>query len=467
VTDFPDLSNVVDRIGWGRAQFVQLFAGGGIFCADGAELLLMSAVAREVAVEWKLTHAQRGFAVSLVYIGMLTGNLFCGPSGDRFGRRRLVLASYFGLLVFSLLSASATSYATLVCCRFCAGIAIGLGTPSWIVLGAELAPGNMRERMLSFSMALFCIGEAYTLFLIWMDNPSMVHLQWRRLLWYASIAPAVFIIVALSYLEESPRYLAIMEKSRDARQVLERMAKSNGRGDIDVHFAPVCKNPKGSSNIPNWYIPVKAVFHGRILTRTIVGCQSAFTVNFLYNGGLYAFPQVLPHLGLKSTPVCDLLLAVAFELPGFIVGAYLLKHIERRTALFLYLSCAFIAHTPFMIKLSVISQVGPHWESIFHAGLIGCKAFVSIGWVTVYSLVSDIYPTSFRVTGSAICVAAGRLGAILCPLAYEASVEHMGTSRYFFLLIGVLCILNCSSAALLPDNLRDLGNREDAPMMEA
>jgi putative MFS transporter len=464
----PELNSVVDRIGWGRAQFLQLFAGGGIFLADGAELLLFSAVAREVAIEWKLSHQQRGFAVSLVYIGMLTGNVICGPMGDRYGRKPLVLSSYFGLLVFSLLSSIADSYATLVFYRFLAGIAIGLGTPSWIALGAELSPGKMRERMLGFSMALFCIGESFTLFLIWMDNPAMVNLQWRRLLLQASIAPAVFIIIALAYLEESPRYLAIKQKPAEARQVLERMSQYNGiverdGSPIDVHFAPVAKHQKESA--ATWHAPLKTVFDRRFLLRTIIGCQSAFTVNFLYNGGLYAFPQVIPHLGLKSTPVHDLLLAVAFELPGYIVGAYFLRHAERRTALISYLLASFFAHIPFMMKLQWISNAGPHWEWCFHVGLIGCKAFVSIGWVTVYSLVSEIYPTASRVTGSAICVAAGRLGAIICPLAYEASVEYLGSSRYFFLSIGVLCILNCSSAALLPSGLQDLGGIEEDPLV--
>jgi len=479
VTSWPELSSVVDRIGWGRAQGLQLLAGGGIFCADGAELLLMSAVAREVGIEWHLSHQQRGLAVSLVYVGMLCGNLLCGPIGDRYGRRRLVLSSYVGLLTFSLLSAGAQSLVTLVCCRFLAGIAIGLGTPSWIVLGSELSPGKMRERMLGFSMALFCLGEAFTLFLIWLDNPAMVHLQWRRLLLYASIAPAIFLILAFLYLEESPRFLASKGESASARRVLERMGQRNGTSHVDVHFAPVVRQmtlendaaniTKESKSAMLWsmVMPLKSVFGRRILLRTVVGCQSAFTVNFLYNGGLYAFPQVIPHLGLKSTPVCDLLLAVAFELPGYILGAYLLSHMQRRVALSLYLAASFVAHIPFMMDSAVISDLGGHWEWCFHAGLIGSKAFISIGWVTVYSLVSEIYPTSSRVTGSAICVAAGRMGAIFCPFAYECAVDVLGSSRYFFLLIGALCILNFSSAGLLPRDMEDTGNKEEDALLDA
>lgn len=473
VTSWPELNTVVDQVGWGRAQARQLLAGGGIFCADGAELLLMSAVARQVSIEWNLSHQERGFAVSLVYVGMLCGNLLCGPFGDRYGRRQLVIASYLGLLVFSLLSALAQHFITLVGCRFLAGIAIGLGTPSWIALGAELSPGKMRERMLGFSMALFCLGEAYTLWLIWLDNPSMMHLQWRWLLFYASIAPAVFIILALSYLEESPQFLATKGDSAGAREVLKRMSEINGKPDLDVHFAPVARATEnnvmhhvsgGEVKSVKWYVPLKSVFGKRILLKTVIGCQSTFTVNFLYNGGLYAFPQVLPHLGLKSTPVCDLLLAVAFELPGYLLGAYLLTHLPRKVALSLYLAASFVAHIPFMVESKMISNAGAHWEWCFQLGLIGCKAFVSIGWVTVYSLVSEIYPTASRVTGSAICVAAGRLGAILCPIAYESSVEHLGSSRYFFLLIGALCIFNCTSALLLP---KEVGSKEEDLLCEA
>merc|ERR1719487_1406084 len=52
-------------------------------------------------------------------------------------------------------------------------------------------------------------------------------------------------------------------------------------------------------------------------------------------------------------------------------------------------------------------------------GLTLSKLFISAGFVVVYQYSIEIYPAVARATGTAICLAAGRFGAILCPLVYE------------------------------------------------
>lgn len=114
--DLPTLSGVVERLGIGPAQLRTGLLGGGVYLADGAELLLISAVTQAVSVEWQLQAWQRGLVVSIVFVGILLGNSLCGPIGDKFGRRLPVLISYFGIALFSVLSACTSSVLTL--CAF-------------------------------------------------------------------------------------------------------------------------------------------------------------------------------------------------------------------------------------------------------------------------------------------------------------------------------------------------------------
>merc|ERR1719199_1726418 len=100
----PSIGEVVDRLGFGAAQARAAFLGGGVWLADGAELLLISSVTAAVADEWGFSALQRGAVVSIVFVGILAGNLFSGPVGDNFGRRQVILWSYTGIFVFSIVS---------------------------------------------------------------------------------------------------------------------------------------------------------------------------------------------------------------------------------------------------------------------------------------------------------------------------------------------------------------------------
>ncbi len=66
---------------------------------------------------------------------------------------------------------------------------------------------------------------------------------------------------------------------------------------------------------------------------------SAFTLNFLFYGGLYGFPQVLSQLGDKTSmkPAVSLIVAASFEIPGCLIGIYLGLKFKRKPALLLYL----------------------------------------------------------------------------------------------------------------------------------
>ena len=51
------------------------------------------------------------------------------------------------------------------------------------------------------------------------------------------------------------------------------------------------------------------------------------------------------------------------------------------------------------------------------------KMFVDVGFVVGYMYASEIYPAVARTTGTSVCIAAGRIGSIACPLVYEYSVR--------------------------------------------
>ncbi len=71
-----EITQYINAIGVGPGQFLYTIVGGAVWMAHGVHILLLSAVAKEVQLEWGLSHAQRGSIVSIVFFGMFSKSAF-------------------------------------------------------------------------------------------------------------------------------------------------------------------------------------------------------------------------------------------------------------------------------------------------------------------------------------------------------------------------------------------------------
>merc|ERR1719380_417158 len=92
------------------------------------------------------------------------------------------------------------------------------------------------------------------------------------------------------------------------------------------------------------------------------------------------------------------------------------------------------------ISLIVFVAGATGWHSAFnivlyHAGYYAVKCTIPVGYIVGYVMASEIYPTSVRTTGTAICFACGRIGAMISPLLFEKLKEVSGSfGDYFYML---------------------------------
>jgi hypothetical protein len=96
---------------------------------------------------------------------------------------------------------------------------------------------------------------------------------------------------------------------------------------------------KKSGKEESYIDKLRMVTTGKYLISTVMLAYSAFTLNFLFYGGLYGFPQVLSQLGDKTSmkPAISLIVAASFEIPGCLIGIYLGLKFKRKPALLLFL----------------------------------------------------------------------------------------------------------------------------------
>mmetsp|Transcript_35789 Transcript_35789/g.78176 ORF Transcript_35789/g.78176 Transcript_35789/m.78176 type:complete len:484 (-) Transcript_35789:108-1559(-) len=472
------VQDVVDDVGFGWFQVKSVVIGGGTYFADGAELLIIGAVTAMVAKEWNMEPWQKGAIVSIVFIGVMVGNFLSGGLGDYFGRRFPILLSYAGVFVFSVMSAYANSFLTLAFIRFFVGVSFGIGIPAWNTLCCEHCPTRLRTAMVGVGMMVFALGELYSACLLYADDPELRDLHWRWLVVMAAIPALLFFISGCYLLDESPSFLAITGRLDQAKGVLETAAWYNdyhGSLHFDVLEVDLAAQP-------NWFAStwhqLTIVFGMKYAWTTLTLMMSTFTLNFCYYGQLYALPQVLPDIDLPVQPAVSLMIGAVLEIPGFLLGIWIGQNYNRIPSLLGYLVATVLSLILFVLGCMILTgemQVDgvlgttSSAQIMVLSGLNANKIVISVGWLLVYLYSAEVFPGVCRVTGGAICIAAGRAGAILSPLIFEGLLSQYGTFTPYFVLSGVLSFLNIAFVVGLPFETKDrkLEEHEDEPITDS
>jgi len=229
-----DLYVVLDDIGMGTYQFVQLLLLGGVMISDGAEILVSSSLLGALKEAWHLTPMVRGAMMSTIFVGVFAGGLLGGSIGDAYGRRRAVLLAYVGICVFGLATALAQGPISMLVARFFFGASFGCGMGPGIALQVETAPSSWRAHILNLGGLWFAMGEIYTsvlliLFMPDLTDPSGTH--WRWVTGLSMLPGLVLFPFTWLLLQESPHFLLGQGRRTEAIQGLEYIAHMNNQGD--------------------------------------------------------------------------------------------------------------------------------------------------------------------------------------------------------------------------------------------
>jgi len=469
----PKVADFIDKLGVGPYLVKELFLGGGIWLAAGSQLIIVTAVTQTIAKEWGLEAWQRSSVVSVLFVGLIVGNIVSGPCSDLFGRRPPILISYAAVVVFSLGCAFAPGFAALCALRLLLGIAFGFAQPPWTSLCSEITPSMWRMETSVVSQLLFVVGEIYAASILYADDPTMTHLNWQALTLHGTVPAFVLGLACVFFLNESASWLAMQGHTEKASQILKSMRWWNGKEQLPVDFV-VDSNADVSASGYDVACQQARVALGPVLRFTTVAlCFSCIVLNFVYYGMLYAFPLVLGKVDLGVTPALAIIIGALWELPGYAVAIICSMLLGRRMSTFLYLVGMICSTMLFVEGAKQQTQASSHSaqnEYMLHAGFAGMKCFINVGFCTVYQYVSEIYPTNCRVAGTGICFGIGRLGSFSAPFVFEWLMEAYNDDwQLFFWLMSAICVVNGilvlflpfeTSGMILKDHVDELGEME-------
>lgn len=179
---------------------------------------------------------QIGWANSCALIGCLVGALVAGALSDRFGRKRLLVVAALLFAVTSLGNGLANSFTIFIAWRMLGGVAIGLASNLSPMYIAEIAPAQIRGRLVAINQLTIVIGILLAQYINWFlvrNLPEGATDEFIRSSWFGqqgwrwmfglTAAPSLLFFVGMLLVPESPRWLAKNGKPERARGVLGRI----------------------------------------------------------------------------------------------------------------------------------------------------------------------------------------------------------------------------------------------------
>ena len=180
--------------------------------------------------------AVKGFVIASALIGCIIGGASAGFISKSMGRKNglMVAAIAFFISAVGAWKPEAFNvFGTLdvyafVIFRIIGGIGVGIASMISPMYIAEIAPANIRGKLVSFNQFAIIFGMLVIYFVnyfiarqgneIWLINEG-----WRWM-FFSGALPAAIFLVLLFFVPETPRYLAIQGKDEKALNVLNKIA---------------------------------------------------------------------------------------------------------------------------------------------------------------------------------------------------------------------------------------------------
>lgn len=404
----------LDRMPWTRWHWLIVMSLGATWILDGLEVTLAGSLGGILTrpETLGLSDSEVGASATFYLGGAVVGAILFGYGTDRFGRKKLFFVTVAVYLVGTALSGFSWNFASYAAFRALTGAGIGGEYAAVNSAIDELIPARVRGRvdlMINGSYwAGAALGAAATLILL-DPNRFPVWLGWR-FAFAIGASLGLIVIFFRRWIPESPRWLMIHGRNREAEEIVRRVEKEFEVTSDRAALAPIHVHTR--THTP-WHEIWNAIAHEH-RRRSVLGFVLMTTQAFFYNAIFFTYALVLMRFyDVPERSVGIYLLPFAIgNLLGPIVLGHLFDAIGRKQM---------IAAT---YGLAGISLALTGW--LFHAGVLTAQT-QTVAWAVIffvasaaassaYLTVSEIFPLEIRAFAIAIFYAIGTLtGGVFAP----------------------------------------------------
>jgi MFS transporter, putative metabolite:H+ symporter len=418
---------------------VVIAVGLGLFF-EVYEIFLSSTIATALKTEYGLGGTALQLLLASSFLGMFIGAAAFGRIADRIGRRRAFLYNLVWFSVWSAIAAFAPNPWMLVGARFMAGIGVGAEYPVADSYLSDVLPKAHRGRLAAWAYTCsFLAVPALGFLSLSLDGRSLFGFAgWRVLLLVGAIG-ALLVIVLRRGLPESPRWLAGVGRTGEARVALRAFesgahpnagcaADCDGEDEVTQASAPV-------QTAPALQRLRLSPYRQRLI---MLGMFHLFQPFGYYGFGTLAV-LVLVSRGYDLT---SSLLFTAVSFIGYPVGSLvsipLLKRFERKYLI--------------MVTVAVMAACGVLFATVNVHALIVVFGLLITASSNVFSNIyhvyqAEIFPSDVRATAVGWTYSISRLSSAALPFILVPLLDNYGATAMF---AAVLVALAATIAIIAP-----------------
>ncbi len=382
-----------------------------------------------------------GATISSALIGCIIGGSLSGLISSAWGRKKaLFLAS---LLFF--ISALGSGYPEFLFFkvgeptmgllfmfnfyRVIGGIGVGLASAVSPMYIGEIAPADIRGRLVSINQFAIIFGMLVVYFVNWgIANGQTLEwvnaIGWRWM--FASEAiPAAIFGVFLFFVPETPRYLAINNQDTKALQILTRI---NGAEQAKVIFQDIKLSVQKSS--------ARLFSYGKIII--LIGILLSVFQQFVgINVALYYAPRIFESMGAEKD--ASMLQTVVMGLVNVVFTVIAIMTVDKwgRKPLLMVGSVGMAIGMFAIGALAFLKIIG---ISTLVFIIIYTASFMMSWGPICWVLISELFPNKIRGKAVAVAVAAQWAANYFISSTYPAMMEFSSGLTYWF--YGLMSILS-------------------------
>lgn len=387
--------------------------------------------------DMRLTDWQLGVFMGSIHFVAAIGGLVSHEFTDRLGRRISFAVAQAIFLVGIAILCSAQSYSQLLLSRVFLGIAIGVSLALGPLYISELSPASHRGRLTTWAEVAINLGILIGFVANWVFVDLPQGMNWRVMTASGAVLPVLLIVLSLTVMPESPRWLISKGDVSQARTIL---ASTHPAGeDIEEIVEGIRQQAETDAGYARlgWAPLLQPDACTRRLMMVGIGVAFAQQASGIESIVMYS-PEIFRRAGV-ATSVKELFIATILvgvvKTVFILIAACFLDSLGRRPMLLfsscgmalshVLLSVAFFQGLPMLAASAVLLYVG-----FFSLG---------IGPIT-WLFASEVFPLHIRAKAMSTATTVNRIVSATVALTFLPLADLLGFAGYFLLFASIVAV---------------------------
>lgn len=383
-----------------------------------------------IAKTYPISTAMQEAIVGSVLFGAMFGSLSSGTLTDWLGRKRTMLITASLFIIGTTIATLAASVEGILIGRSIIGIAIGIGSYTAPLYIAEVAPVDMRGKLVTLNQLAITLG----IFFSYIINYAFIQIDgsWR-FMFAIGIIPAVLLAIGMLLLPESPRWLVKKNRIEKAIRILQKLRHSN-------NVLPEIHDIKNALRFKE--ATIKQIFSPPIRTVLFLGIMLGLIQQVTgINTIIYYAPTIFQLAGFESTTsAIAASIGIGFvNVIATVFAVFYLDRLGRRPLLFAGLFGMTISLAGLSIAFQLHLDV-TKWLAVVCTFIYIISFAISLGAI-LWLVVSEIFPLQVRANAMGLAVFSCWFWNFVVSSTFLSLLATLGPSLTFMMYC-VLCLFS-------------------------